>query len=937
MSAAREVYIVSHTHWDREWYLPRHRFRVSLVRVLREVLEALEADNRYEHFMLDGQAILLEDYLEVMPQDADRIRRLVERGRLSIGPWYILPDEFLVSGEAHVRNLLYGRRVCRRFGAAQRVGYMPDSFGHIAQMPQLLRRAGLDAFVYTRGNGDEIARLGTEYRWRAPDGSEVLAVQQVGGYCNAGGLGYEEIWEAHTDREPDIARAVAQVGRLLEKMDRASSTSVRLLNNGCDHFPVQARFDAILTALESAYPQMRFHHTSLEAFVRALRAAGAPEQRHEGELLGGKHHPILSGVWSARMPLKQRNEEAQTLLEQVVEPAAAYMAFVHGRDVPRGLIDAAWKKLLENHPHDSICGCSTDEVHREMMPRFAGAIQSAEQLLVQFLNVLAPSFARHAADDERVTLLVFNPLPVRRTEVIERLVILPPGAATDDLELVDDRGGRMAFEVTAVEHVERFWGIDYRQELYSDRQQAAFDVYRKRFGARILKRGPEAQTADTYVWLRFVAADLPAVGARRIEVRHGSSRSDRARASDPGRARTVRRDGHRIENHAVQATLHPNGVIDLLDKTSGRLFPGLNLLEDVEDVGDEYDYGAAAQSETITSADAPGAVRVLWETPLSCALEAESRLVLPASIHSSRSRRARRRVACPFRVRIGLDAHRPWVDLQVWFDNRARDHRLRALFPTPIRSGEALSDGHFLINRRPIDRPAGADWVQPPPETMPQQGFCLLEDDRGGLAVFNRGLPEFAPLPPGRVSPGTALAVTLLRCVGWLSRDDFAERRYANAGPTLHTPEAQCLGPHTFRLGLYPFGGDHLAADVAGWSRRFRTAPIVKQGVGQGIGQGVGQGVDPAAIGLIEKAASPVLVTAVKPHAERATLVVRCVNLAAEPREEMLTFGPPVASAWRADLLEEREDALRVRHGHHLTVRLGAHEIGTFEIQFARS
>ena len=176
--APKTAYIVSHTHWDREWYKPYHQFRIDLTRVVQRIIETLENDTDYRHFLLDGQSIVLEDYLEIFPEDEARLATLVGAKALSVGPWYILPDEFLVSAEATVRNLFIGHKVASRLGRVQKVGYMPDSFGHIAQMPQILRLAGIDSFVYSRGNGDEIQRTGHEFFWRAPDGSQVLAVNQ---------------------------------------------------------------------------------------------------------------------------------------------------------------------------------------------------------------------------------------------------------------------------------------------------------------------------------------------------------------------------------------------------------------------------------------------------------------------------------------------------------------------------------------------------------------------------------------------------------------------------------------------------------------------------------------------------------------------------------------------------------------------------------------
>src|SRR2546429_8006468 len=131
--------VVPHTHWDREWYLPFEQFRLHLGTVGDGVLDVLERDGSFRSCTLDGQAIVLEDYLDVRPEHDARLRALLAEGRLEVGPWYVLPDELLVGAESLVRNLLLGRRVCRRYGAEpSQAGYEPDSFGHTSQLPQLL-------------------------------------------------------------------------------------------------------------------------------------------------------------------------------------------------------------------------------------------------------------------------------------------------------------------------------------------------------------------------------------------------------------------------------------------------------------------------------------------------------------------------------------------------------------------------------------------------------------------------------------------------------------------------------------------------------------------------------------------------------------------------------------------------------------------------------
>ena len=901
----KQVFVVSHTHWDREWYLTYHTFRVRLVDIVRRVLDALEKDPSFRHFLLDGQSVLLEDYLEAHPEDEDRIRALVKRGALSLGPCYILPDEFLVSAEAHVRNLLYGHQAGRRCGGVQKVGYMPDSFGHIAQLPQILRLAGIDSFVYTRGNGDEIERTGYEFQWVAPDGSEVLAINQCAGYCNAAGLGYEEIWHAHTQREVRLERARTQVSELFQKMEPLSRGDIVLLSNGCDHFPPQPELEAVLDALRADYPETEFRHTSLSAYVAAVHYAGFAGERYAGELRHGKLHPILSGVWSARMPLKQQNDAAQTALADAWEPLAAYAHFVHGRPYPTGLLAYAWKLLLKNHPHDSICGCSIDEVHKDMGPRFDGVLQTAAQAVRDELTHLAPTFARREEADRETVLCVANPLPFARQDVIDRWVVLQPfGIDPADLALVDEQGRPVPFEVLETHYLERFWGVDYRTMLEWREQEARLRGYLDAFGPRIVKTAGKSDGADCFLKLRFLA-DLPPLG-------HVNYRLTEQPERAPLPAGVIA-TGATLENAHLRVAVHADGTFDLTDKESGRTHRGLNRLEDTEDVGDEYDYAPCERTETITTAGVEGQVRVVDDaSALRAAVEVSLTLELPEAIAEDRRSRAKARVACPVTVRFGLAHDARVVEVETTFDNRAHDHRLRAVFPVACES--VVSDGHFYSNERPVGQPSGEGWVQPPPTTYPQQDFSLAD----GLALFNRGLPEIEARKGG-------LHLTLLRCVGWLSRDDFATRRFSNAGPTVATPDAQCVGGYRFHYAVAPYAGEWVAAGIKALGRRYRVAPLVVQGVEDNAVPGAS---------LLRHVSARASITAVKRHEERDTLVVRLYNLTGAAIEETLTLGRDVEAAWTVDLLEERQAELPPASPRELRVGLRPHGIATVEVAF---
>jgi alpha-mannosidase len=393
-------HIVPHTHWDREWYRPFEHFRLELARVVDQVLDTLEQDPAFTSFTLDGQAIVLEDYLDARPENEGRLRALIAAGRIEVGPSYVLPDEFLVGAEPLVRNLLHGRAVCERFGAtASPVGYMPDSFGHPLQLPQILAGFGIGTFIFTRGLGDQLDDAGVVFRWRAPDGSEVLAFQQLSHYGNFAAI------EDVGDGERRIRKVVERFGPALE---RAGVRDV-LLCNGTDHLPIQPQMPAWCVELERRLPGMT---VGIGQYADYVRAVGTPEVPSvEGELLGSRVHNVLRGVNSARMYIKQANERAeQSLL--AAETFAALRTLHDGTPFPGSDFTLAWRELLRCHPHDTICGCSCDEVHRDALARYDSLERGLAVLRARALDGIATD-----AGEREVT--VINLLPEARRGVVE--------------------------------------------------------------------------------------------------------------------------------------------------------------------------------------------------------------------------------------------------------------------------------------------------------------------------------------------------------------------------------------------------------------------------------------------------------------------------------------------------------------------------------------
>jgi 2-O-(6-phospho-alpha-D-mannosyl)-D-glycerate hydrolase len=398
--ASYRYLVVPHTHWDREWYRPFEYFRLALARVVDGVLDVLERDPDFTSFTLDGQAIVLEDYLELRPENEARLRALLRSGRIEVGPSYILPDEFLVSGEALVRNLLLGRAVCRRFGVEPSpVGYLPDSFGHPAQLPQLLAGFGITSFIFSRGLGDEVEEVGVVFRWCALDGSEVLAFQQLPNYGN---------FAAVAGPEDGEARVRAIVGRAGAALARAGVHLI-LLCNGSDHLPVMPQLPRLCAELEERIPGASFEIGRYANYVEAVGSVEVPVW--SGELLGSRLQNVLRGVDSARLYVKRANEQAEQRLV-AVEALAALRTLQDGTRFPADEFRLAWRDLLRCHPHDTICGCSCDEVHRDALARY--------ESLERTVSVLESRAVEGVLDDAEATRVsVINPLPFRRCAVIE--------------------------------------------------------------------------------------------------------------------------------------------------------------------------------------------------------------------------------------------------------------------------------------------------------------------------------------------------------------------------------------------------------------------------------------------------------------------------------------------------------------------------------------
>ncbi|MEN6357745.1 MAG: glycoside hydrolase family 38 C-terminal domain-containing protein [Armatimonadota bacterium] len=773
-----KYYLCSETHWDREWYGEFQQFRMRLVRLMDKLLDIFENDPDYKCFNLDGQTIVLEDYLEIKPEREAEIRKRIGEGKLVVGPWYILPDEFLVTGESTVRNLEFGSRVANKFGKPSKAGYLPDTFGHFSQIPQILRQWGIDNAILWRGiSGDEYKN---ELIWESPDGSSVLLshIHEKYGYCTAA-LFVDSIPAYIKEKFIDSGARSGQVSTgdmavealiaACAEIKEKAATGCHILFNGVDHMEANPEIPSLIKKANKKLKGGEIVHASFDEYVEALRAAvkGKDLQVVRGELRDTVWSEtgtgiILNGVLSSRIYLKQQNQECCTLLENWVEPFSVFNSLLGG-SYEKGLIEQAWRWVLKNHPHDSIGGCSIDTVHRQMETRFEWAKDIADNLLqFVFTDILDNVKIDGLAEDE-YAFAVFNPSQEQRSDWMDVEVEIPFSAKNWPKE------------------------SDFRGILVTDMDGNRQKSWLKGFEDKVVNRPSLRKfcTADCRPVFNFSfwAQDIPACGYKVFKFKPLDKPNCLYGELCPER--------NVMENEYLRVEIKPNGTLCLKDKSTGHVYENLHYFEDGGDNGGGYAYSFPKSDEVYTTLSNNAEISMIENSQARAAYKVRVTMDLPESLDGSNQARSAARKPMVIESVVSLGAGSRRVDIETSLVNTISDHRLRAVFPSYLDADVSSGEAQFDVVDHPvfIKQPSLDIWKEDQPKQFAQKSFSSVSDGTNGLTIANIGLPEY------EVTPDTerAIAITLMRSVGYLSTG-YKNTRQGPAGPVIATPEAQMLG-----------------------------------------------------------------------------------------------------------------------------------------------
>lgn len=767
--------VVSHTHWDREWYMPLELFKLKLVDLIDRLLVTLENQPSYI-FHLDAQTVVLEDYLEYRPSQRDALRRFITEGRLVVGPWYLQNDFYLTSGESTIRNLLEGRRIADSFGKCGQVGYAADQFGNISQLPQILRDFGLDNFVFGRGlseydvgpNGEAIPQTTpSEFIWEGADGSQVLAVHMTFWYNNA------QRFSENIETSKLLLECVEK------QFEGVATTPYLLLMNGVDHLEAQDNLLPILETLQKDYDVRQYH---MEAYIRQLQAYIAahnvPLKTYKGELRRGRDLSLLKGTLSSRSYLKTANVRAQTMLECRLEPLYA-MLQLYGAEPSAYSLDHfryLWKNLIKNHPHDSICGCSRDEIHRHMEDNYARLAEACGEMLDRGVRELAEHMELVKADEDSYILLALNSTETAQSGVLKAVVDIPVSDGFSGFTITDADGRPVEYALLSKERAKR-------------------DVFSP-------VNLPGVLDVDRYTL--YLYAD----GVRPFSAK--GYRISRA-AETPALCETLQTDSPVMENTCLKVTVYEDGRVDLYNKITAQTYTDILDVEETADYGDSYMYWNNGEP-AIWGHDFPARVEVLEHNSYRQAVKITRDMQVPARFDFASQQRSEEQAVCTVELVLSIEKDSPLLHIGYALDNRAEDHRIRLICHTGIVSQISTADIPFDI----VSHTIYDSYPTTKSRVFPNTSFALLEDAQRGFAVLTEGMHEYE-----HQDQTQSLAFTMVRATGSIVRD--METLEQIGGEQWVCPGNQCLRRLEGRVAIYTYTGGYLHAQVPQVSKQFRT------------------------------------------------------------------------------------------------------------------
>lgn len=786
----RKVHVVPHSHWDREWYFTTSRSKVYLMKDLKDVLDTLESNPDFKYFMVDAQGSLLDDYIKWMPQDKDRITKLVKEKKLVIGPWYTQTDQLVISGESIVRNMYYGMKRCETFGGYMNVGYVPDSFGQSGNMPQIYKEFGIDDTLFWRGVSDDMVNH-TDYNWRGDDGSVVFTTQIPFGYYIGGNIPEdpkqsEEFWQKEC----------------FEKAGGRSATKHIYFPNGFDQAPIRTNLPEIIKERNEKDPENEYVISCIEDYIKDVKSENPELEEVSGELVIAKHMRIHKSIFSSRSDLKVMNTQIQNYVTNVMEPLLT-LSYNLGNDYPHEAVGEIWKLLFENAAHDSIGSCISDTANEDVYVRY----KQARDIAVNLVELHSRLIATSVKNDAEMTFTLINTLPQKRNDTVVVKTYIPGG----NFAILDEKGNKVDYTV-----------IESRDLTdYVLSQTIKLDPSRKFY--------VPSQVLEATIAIK--TSDVPAFGYVQYTL------------DTKGNSAKNLEKKNTLENEFYAINVEEDGSLTITDKENNVTYKNQGVLVENGDDGDSFNYSPPRKDLEVFSNKSECSVEVSGSDIYDQAV-IKFNMVVPKDLEE----RAEGKVSVnlPITMTVALRKDSKVIDFNVHVDNKGLSHRLCVLFDSQIVSSFNYADEQFGSIKRPnyyekemklymasaenkTEKKAGVQelanwandqstWQEPPISIEPTQSYVSLTDGKQGIAVIPQGVREYEVLDDHMIR------LTLFRTYGFMGKENLIYRPGRASGERIiETPAAQLLKEMDFAFGFTTYASDINEANVDTLAKAYNT------------------------------------------------------------------------------------------------------------------
>ncbi|MCX8064184.1 MAG: glycosyl hydrolase-related protein [Candidatus Hydrogenedentes bacterium] len=894
------VYFISNTHWDREWLSSFQETRLQLVDFFKKLLNILENYDHYKAFVLDSQVAPVDDYLEICPEDLERIKTQVKAGRLLIGPWYTCPECFQVSGESIIRNLLYGHKMASVYGGVMKVGHTPFSYGQISQLPQIYNGFSIRVALYYHGVSHN--EVSNEFWWEGADGTRILATQMssearynfyhrvyrpavFGEEPNdrswewergqlpfkLAGLEsqYDHYFLLKPQKELDEAELKERVKRLFKKECEVSLSRHILFMMGHDFsFPDELEIclvNEVQKVLEEHVVEHANYHKFADNLIKDANNLNLPVLR--GERRTPKPMPkrlhLYSDVLSSRVRIKQNNYYAERDLIKLGEPMCV-LASILGMEFQSSVLDLAWKELLRSQAHDTISGSGVDIIELDALSRFR-QVREISKAVVKKSTAYIQSRLKLEGDKDDVFLTVYNPTSFDRKEVLECVLDIPSVKNIDKLILKNIHTGE-------------------ELPVFIKSRRSAIGVVRS------YENAPHAMDIMKY-HVVFSTDNIPSYGYSSYIVK-----SSKRKVSG-----SLLTGDRTVENRHFRLAIRDDGTFDIFHKDSEKIYCGLGYLIDDGEAGHAWMRVSPAYDEVVDSRPIAKYISLVEDTPFSVTYSIKFKMEVPARLESgeedicdrldgvwNNSKRSVEKVPLDVEIRLTVFAELPSIKLVVRVNNIARDHRLRIAFPSNLDTEIVRAESAFDIVEREIVPKQNSPWSEVEHATFPLNRFVDLDDKWGGLAIITEGLKEYEVSK----DPTRTIFITLLRAYTmhlatvarkWDSRPDMVL--------------SQSPGEHEFVIWIYPHAGGTIKGRVPQEVERIYSPLIPVQ-------SGKNEGDLPPMNSLLGISPDIIIVSALKFAEDKNGYILRVYNPSPESVNTILKINFPVKDVFEVTLEE---------------------------------